>query len=182
MEEILEIWTSDGKPSGKTLPKDLIHREGHYHATVHLWCYTDFGRLLFQQRSTNKKNFPGLWDVSVAGHVEAGEALKLAALREAREELGLSIPEQELEYLDVYKEEHRHGPEYLDREFHHTYLYRLPYPLPDMQLQKEEVADIALVPLTQCAEEILGLANPGKYVPHQLSYYKAVFQAIKNRL
>ena len=37
-------------------------------------------------------------------------------------------------------------------------------------------------PNKDIAEEVWGLANPQRYVPHDLSYYKTVIKAIKQRL
>jgi len=47
------------------------------------------GRLLLQKRSRKKDLGPGLWDVSVGGHVRPGEGDEEAARRETREELGI---------------------------------------------------------------------------------------------
>jgi isopentenyldiphosphate isomerase len=45
--------------------------------------------LLFQQRSFAKSVMPGVWDISCAGHLGAGEGPEHGARRELREELGL---------------------------------------------------------------------------------------------
>ncbi len=182
MEEHVEVWTSQGKPSGKLLPKSEVHRKGLHHATIHVWCYTANGRILFQKRSRTKPNFPGLWDVSVAGHVEGHEDIRKAALREVKEELGISLKEEDFDFLGVFFETHQHGPHYIDREFHHCFLVKLSGPIPHMRLQASEVEDVKFISLLQCAEEIWGLAHPQRYVPHDPTYYKTVFRAIKERL
>lgn len=47
----------------------------------------------FSTYKTYKDTFPGLWDVSVGGHVTAGEGSLETAIKETREELGLSCDE-----------------------------------------------------------------------------------------
>lgn len=45
-------------------------------------------RVFVQKRSTNRRLFPGCWDIA-GGHVEPGEMLEQALAREIREETGL---------------------------------------------------------------------------------------------
>jgi mutator protein MutT len=45
-------------------------------------------RILFGQRSPERRFYPGVWDV-FGGHVEAGESKEQALLRELQEELGI---------------------------------------------------------------------------------------------
>lgn len=108
--------------------------------------------------------------------------MREAMARECEEELGLKIDADEPIFLDVFREEHDHGPDYKDREFHHCYLLKLADPPAQFKLQRSEVAAIRWIPLSRCAEEIWGLANPGNYVPHPVSYYKEVFKAVRGQL
>ena len=48
------------------------------------------GEILLQQRSHKKIIHPLLWDVSTAGHIDAGESFLEAALRETKEENWIS--------------------------------------------------------------------------------------------
>ena len=49
------------------------------------------GYLYLQKRSKNKDIQPGKWDTSVGGHVDYGESIETALLREAYEELGIKL-------------------------------------------------------------------------------------------
>ncbi|HET6672931.1 MAG TPA: NUDIX domain-containing protein [Agromyces sp.] len=55
-------------------------------------------RVLLQLRA-NTGYYDGFWAASAAGHVEAGEPVTEAAVREASEELGISIAQSDLEAL-----------------------------------------------------------------------------------
>ena len=75
MDELIDILTSEGKATGKSALKSEAHHHGWFHATVHIWLFTTDAKVLLQKRGLNKKVFPGLWDISVAGHVGAGETI-----------------------------------------------------------------------------------------------------------
>lgn len=182
MDELIDILDHEGKHTGKTALKSVAHRQGMFHPTVHIWCYTPEGKLLLQQRGENKETHPLLWDVSVAGHVGAGESIIEAAIREVEEEIGLSLEPHNLKKVGVFKEVRKHREDLHDCEFHHTFITPLRVPLKELHPQAKEVAALKLIPLIQYTEEVWGLANTTHYVLHSNAYYKAVLTAIKNSL
>lgn len=72
------------------------------HPVIHLHLVDAEGRLYLQKRSLKKDIAPGRWDTSVGGHVDWGESLHEALVREAREELGLHIEAQQTRFLFQY--------------------------------------------------------------------------------
>jgi isopentenyl-diphosphate delta-isomerase len=101
MKELLEIYTEDGKETGKSEDRDIVHKEGIWHKVIHIWIINSKGEVLIQKRSNNKDTkylflklkiiiliikSPGCWDVSVGGHISFGETSKEAALKELSEE------------------------------------------------------------------------------------------------
>ena len=76
--EFLEIYNSKGLGTGLKESKYYIHKNGLHHITVHLWVFTGKRNVLIQKRSKNKELNPGVWDVSVAGHVHFKENIKNA--------------------------------------------------------------------------------------------------------
>ncbi|MBQ9016920.1 NUDIX domain-containing protein [Candidatus Saccharibacteria bacterium] len=47
--------------------------------------------VLFQKRSEKVDRFPGKWDIAAGGHINYGESVLDAAVREAKEEIGIDI-------------------------------------------------------------------------------------------
>ena len=90
MEEYLDILDSFGNATGKTVLKSEAHKQGWFHNTAHVWFYTNDCEILLSQRAASKSIFPLLWDVSVAGHIDAGESIINGAIRETEEEIGLT--------------------------------------------------------------------------------------------
>jgi isopentenyldiphosphate isomerase len=60
------------------------------HRVAHVLMFNSRGELYLQKRAANKDIQPGKWDTSVGGHLDPGETYKQAAVREMREELGIT--------------------------------------------------------------------------------------------
>lgn len=102
MEEMLTWFDEDWQPMG-ALPRSEVHRQELLHEVIHVWLASrgeDGWWIWFQQRSFQKKGYPGLFDVAVGGHISAGETPLPAALREMEEEIGLFLSEEDLSMLD----------------------------------------------------------------------------------
>jgi 16S rRNA (adenine1518-N6/adenine1519-N6)-dimethyltransferase len=67
-----------------------VHGNNLRHRAVHLFLFNRQGELFLQKRSRWKDRHPLLWDSSAAGHVEAGEEYDKTAIRELKEELGVT--------------------------------------------------------------------------------------------
>ena len=72
-------------------PRADVHRLGLLHRAVHVLVYNQRGELFLQKRSMLKDCFPGTWDSSASGHLDQGEAYDACAVRELREEIGLTV-------------------------------------------------------------------------------------------
>ncbi|WP_315068878.1 NUDIX domain-containing protein [uncultured Clostridium sp.] len=101
MKELLTIYDENLEEIG-AMPRDKIHKKGLKHKVVHCWI-TDKEKdeifIYFQQRSYNKSDFPGMYDIACAGHIDAGEKAENAMIRELEEEIGLNINKSELIYI-----------------------------------------------------------------------------------
>jgi isopentenyldiphosphate isomerase len=71
--------------------RDDIHRLGLRHRASHVLVFDLAGCLLLQKRGLQKDNNPGLWDSSVAGHVDDGESYDECCIREIQEEIGIQV-------------------------------------------------------------------------------------------
>ena len=60
------------------------------HPVVHLHVFNSEGQLYLQKRPDWKDIQPGKWDTAVGGHVDLGESIHEALLREVQEELGIT--------------------------------------------------------------------------------------------
>ena len=178
MDEYIDIVDKNGIPTGKSELKSVIHQKGYYHNTAHIWFYKTDGDILLSQRSAKKTICPLLWDVSVAGHIDAGERIKNAALREVKEEIGLKISKNDLHKIGVFEcfQSYENGIQ--DNEFHHTFICELKVPLAELIPQEEEVDALKLVSIDEFKTILKNIGTNNHFVASNKSYYETVFQHI----
>jgi isopentenyldiphosphate isomerase len=179
LDEVIDILTPDGKPTGKTALKSEAHQNGWFHATVHIWLFTADKKILLQKRALTKKVFPGLWDISVAGHIGAGESILSSAKREVFEEVGLNLKENELIKIGTRIHQVSHPNGIKDNEHHHVFIAELKVPVSKLKIQTEEVADVKLFDLS-VLKDTKNLENVLLSRFH--SYYVSVYDKITEHL
>ena len=181
-EEYIDILNADGSYSGKSCLKSEIHSNGYYHDTAHVWLYNAHSEILLAQRAAAKTIFPLLWDVSVAGHVDAGEEVIDAAIRETREEIGHEISEKDLEKIGVYDCFQSYPNGIKDNEFHHTFIAKIKYDLIDLKLDKDEVAQVKFVTIPEFLKLLKNSNLNSHFIASNTPYYLNVIDAIERRL
>ncbi|CAN7414631.1 NUDIX hydrolase [Rossellomorea sp. LjRoot5] len=143
-QEKLAILNETGERIGVG-SRSEVHAKGYWHETFHCWFArydTDLKEtfIYFQLRSDTKKDFPGLLDITAAGHILFDEKIE-DGVREVHEELGIKVLFEELEDLGIVKEELiQEGM--IDREHTNVFLYTNPVSYEEFQLQPEEVTGI----------------------------------------
>jgi len=88
--EYLAVVDEKDKVIGKKSRK-YVHDHHLIHRGVHVFVVDNSGRILIQKRSKSKKDRAGYLDASVGGQVLSCETYRVAAIREAKEELGVDI-------------------------------------------------------------------------------------------
>ncbi|MGH8573881.1 MAG: NUDIX hydrolase, partial [Gammaproteobacteria bacterium] len=86
--ELFDVVDDDDRVLGR-MRRDDVHRWQLRHRAAHVLVVNSHGEVFVQRRSTLKECAPGLWDTSVAGHVQSGEGYTACAVRELAEEIGL---------------------------------------------------------------------------------------------
>ena len=71
-------------------PRSEMHARGLRHRAVHVLVFNSRGEVFLQKRSMLKDTAKGKWDSSSSGHLDSGEDYDACAVRELREEIGLS--------------------------------------------------------------------------------------------
>ncbi|SFL52899.1 Isopentenyldiphosphate isomerase [Paenibacillus sp. 1_12] len=203
IEERFDIYDDSMNWLG-TASRHEVHTEGLWHQTFQCWILTDsenLPALLFQRRHPDKDTFPGMLDISCAGHLQAGERIE-EGNRELKEELGLDVPFEQLVSCGIYRSDKSLGPHLIDREFCHVYGLQTNQALNSYILQEDEVTGLYRVFVHDVLRLVRGLSSQdtieavgvepdesGKlqyvsrsftsheFVPHAADYYDMVFKA-----
>jgi isopentenyldiphosphate isomerase len=125
-DELFDVVAEDGTPTGVVKRRADVHRDGDWHRAIHVWvCGIDDGEsfLLLNLRGQHKDTWPERLDVTVGGHLAAGEDID-QAFREIEEEIGIAADPASLHFLETRK---AYG--LVERELQDVFLYRDDRPL-----------------------------------------------------
>ena len=143
--EMFPLCDEDGKFTGELKERTAVHRDGDLHGGSHIWIiekHAGVTRVLLQKRSDDKDSFPGCYDCSCAGHVDAGENFLSTAIRELKEELSIDAREEELEFLfrqRVGGEYNFYGERFANNEVNFVYLVKTNVDIEKLTFLKEEI-------------------------------------------
>ena len=84
-------------------PRSEIHRLGLLHREIHVWMFDENHNIIFQKRGLHSQS-AGLLDATVGGHANAGEDYIDTAVREVKEETGMTISPSDLALLTKFRE------------------------------------------------------------------------------
>lgn len=160
-DELWDVYDIHRKHTGRLHRRGELLPAGDYHLVVEVWIQNSSGQFLLTKRSPNK-GFPNMWETT-GGSVLAGEDSLTAALREAREEMGLKLDPDRGDFLFTLLRED---------SFKDVWLFRQNVSLEDIILQPEETTD----KMYTDRDTILEIREMGKFVP--LKHLEQLFDRI----
>ena len=142
MEEYFDVLSEKGEYTGEIESRKDCHKLGLWHRAVVVFIISlDNQKVLLQKRSATKRMWPNLWDVTAGGHVLSGELGYESVIREAKEEIGIDINKDDLEFIGSSISENHVG-EINNKHFNEFYIVHKDIDVKDIKLQEEEVQDI----------------------------------------
>ncbi len=161
--ELVDLYDENRAPLGRTAERYGPKGPGEYRTVVHVCAFSRDGRFLIQRRTENKHIWPGRWDLSVGGGVDAGETSRQAAEREFREELGYP--------LDLGTQRPSVTVNF-DGGFDDFFLTVLDLDLDALTLQPEEVAEVCYVTLAEAE----AMAADGRMIPYPQGFLRFLYE------
>jgi isopentenyldiphosphate isomerase len=147
-DEMFPIVDKDDNVIGKILRAEANTNPNIIHRDAGVIVFNNTGEVLIQRRSKTKDTFPDCLDISVGGHVNYGEEYINTAVREAREELGISISKDDLKLLGKVLIE---VP--WEKEFWQIYSYQITADF--KPVKNEEVAEVQFMSLGDIKKSFL---------------------------
>lgn len=199
--EMLNIFDENRNQIG-VASREEVHIKGLWHETFHCWFIDrqeEKEYIYFQYRSKDKKDYPGLLDITAAGHLMSHESV-MDGLREVEEELGIQVDFTDLVPLGVidYMAEKEN---FIDKELANVFLYHSGHTLEEFKPQLEEVTGIYRIDLEdfhelwfegrdhiqaegfqiERDERVTSSIKVCKddFVPHEDYYYRRVLHSIR---
>ena len=151
-DELWDVYNKDRELTGRVHRRGNPPEDGDYHLVVHIWLRNSKGEYLLTKRAPNK-GFPLMWETT-GGSALAGDSSLDAALREVKEETGLTIDPQK--GCIIYR--------YTGADYHEdVWLFEQEHSLEDVVLQEGETCDKMYASL----EKIRKLKRDGLLVPYK---------------
>ncbi len=176
MEELIDVLDENGIKTGRVLPRSEIHKKGLWHKIVVIAIINSNNEILMQQRSYKKIRESGMWDISVAGHVSAGENTLDAAVREIEEEIGIKVTNKELEYIFSYNENQIVSIDYIDKQIHECFILKKDnLKVENINIQESEVEQIKFVSI----DELRNMIRKQETVERNI-FYNELIKYIEN--
>ena len=142
MNELFDVLNENGEFTNQIETREECHNKGLWHKAVVVFIISmDNKMILLQQRSANKKLWPNLWDITAGGHVLSGEFGYQTVIRETKEEIGVDITKNDLEFIGGTRSENISG-NIVNRHFNEFYIVHKDLDINDIILQEDEVQDI----------------------------------------
>lgn len=170
--ELLDVLNPDGSKTGVVKERGVAHLDGSLHATVHMWLVhrnaSGKYEILLQKRSKTKDSHAGEYDISSAGHIDAGEEVLATAQRELLEELGIKALPEEFHYIGMLHHEYReefYGRPFHDNQLSYIFILHCVEEPEEMHLQEEEVESVRWIEYEKCRKAIADGSIPNCIYP-----------------
>lgn len=163
--ELWDVLDEEGKQTEKVMRKGEKILKGYYHLGADIWIINSENKILIQKRSSKKRQAPNVWAMT-GGSVIKGETSLQTIERETKEELGIQLNMNEVQFLKRYKTEEV----WLD-----TYIIKQDINLDDIVMQEDEVSDVKWATY----DEIEELVNKNQFLANRWEFVKSVMKSIQ---
>ena len=161
--ELWDLYNERRELTGRDHVRGEEVPQGFYHLVVHIWIRNRKGEYLISQRSADRPTFPLMWEC-VGGSVTKGEDSLTGALRETKEEVGVTLSPDDGKVVYSVVGRVVNGVKFTD--ILDVWLFEYDGPISLDQATTKEVAQTVWM----SKEQIKELFDTGKLV-HTLDYF-----------
>ena len=161
MAEFWDVLDRDGNKTGLLRERGPM-KKGEYHLIVHVWIINEKGDFLLSKRAPNKMPHAGFWE-STGGSAVAGDDSLQTALKEVKEELGITLDPKNGEVFKHYARHFENG----SGDFVDVWLFRQEVDLSEVVFQVDETCDAMLAD----KEKIKQMIDDGLFIGRDIFPY-----------
>lgn len=155
--EYWNLYDYEGKKQNKIAIRGSKLNDSDFHLVVNAWIVNDKNEFLITQRVATKSH-PLMWECT-GGSALINEKPIDAAIREIKEELGLTVDKKSGILIGTTRRYYKNCPDILS-----VWLFKSNASLKDVTIQEEEVNDV----MWASREKIMELFNQGKFEANAL--------------
>ena len=153
MQELFDVLNEKGEYTGKVEARERCHKEGLWHKAVCCFIINSKGQVLLQKRSSKKKLWPNMWDITGGGHVLTGEFGFQAIIREMKEELGIDLEKNHMTFIGSAISTNIKG-DVVNNHFNEFYIVTKDVDETKLKLDPEEVSEVKWIDKNEIIERI----------------------------
>ena len=172
-EELILVDAEDNEVGFRS-KADCHDGPGVMHRAFSLFLFNDDGELLLQQRSNQKRLWPGYWSNSCCSHPRRGEPLPIATMRRLDDELNTAA---NLEYVYRFCYQAKFGEAGSENELCHVYLGKI---VGDIQPNDREIESIRFTSATNLDNELH--EHPQRFTPWFIKEWQALKESYAGQL
>jgi len=162
--EMIDVVDENGIKTGVIKSRTQVHIDGDWHRIAMICIVNNKNKILLQQRSESVDKFPGLWDLSVASHVQSGNDSISTAVKETNEEIGLQIEYEakvkDFRFLTSFRNSHVFNS-IIENQYYDLFILRKQFSVSNLKFNDSEVQAAKWADYT----EIKALLKGGKLHP-----------------
>ena len=166
-EELILV-DADDRPIGQSSKAAAHDGDGVLHRAFSVFLFNAAGELLIQQRSPQKRLWPGFWSNTCCSHPRVGETMDVATQRRLDDELNL---EADLDFVYRFAYQARYDEQGSEHELCHVFLGRFDG---HVNYNRSEISAVRFVPADAVASELE--RSPDAYTP----WFKMEWEALRS--
>lgn len=144
--ELLEVLDENGVGLGHPEQRSEVHKLGLWHRAIIVAIVNNKNEVLIQKRAATKDKFPGLWDISVAGHVPFGHDSVSCAATETMEEIGYMLSKnvqvRDFRFMTSFRNQLPISDTFLENQYYDFFVYNADLDISKFNLQETEVSEV----------------------------------------
>lgn len=137
--EYIDLYDENRNPLGHKVSRDEVRKQENFFLIVHVWIRNSKGEYLIQKRSKDTDFKPYIWATTM-GVVETNQTTIETAIKEVKEELGVSYHENDVKIIARYKTKSTYANHFTD-----VFVIEDDLALEDIILQKSELSEVKYV-------------------------------------